>query len=185
MAARQPGSAMRPTPLWLRLAPAVFLLLWSGGFSVLKIGLGHAAPMTFLALRYAAALAVLVPLLLALRPPLPRRAADWAHLAAVGLLGAALVIVARSAIEATSALGIASAAGALAGMTAGTLYEKRFGVAQHPVTSNLVQYAVGFAATFPLAWAVEGWRVAWTGEMLLALGYLVVGNSLVSMTLLL
>ena len=70
-------------------------------------------------------------------------------------------------------------------MTAGTLYEKRFGVAQHPVTSNLVQYAVGFAAVLPLAWALEDMHVFWTGAMVASLLYLVIGNSLVSVTLLL
>ncbi|HSN23133.1 MAG TPA: DMT family transporter, partial [Methylomicrobium sp.] len=66
-----------------------------------------------------------------------------------------------------------------------TLYEKRFGVAQHPVTSNLVQYAVGFAAVLPLAWVLEDMRVFWTGPMIAALIYLAIGNSLVAVTLLL
>jgi drug/metabolite transporter (DMT)-like permease len=70
-------------------------------------------------------------------------------------------------------------------MTAGTLYEKRFGVAQHPVTSNLVQYAVGLAVVLPLAWAVEGMQVSWTGPMVGSLLYLAIGNSLVAVTLLL
>ena len=39
------------------------------------------------------------------------------------------------------ALGVLAAVGALGGMTVGTLYEKRFGIAQHPVTANTVQYA--------------------------------------------
>lgn len=77
------------------------------------------------------------------------------------------------------------AVGALAGMTSGTLYEKRFGVGGHPVTTNLLQYAVGLAAILPLALALEEQRIDWTGELLLSLGYLVIGNSLVSITLLL
>lgn len=231
------------TPLWLRLAPAIFLLFWSAGFAFLKMGLAHAAPLTFLALRYALVLAVLAPLFVVLRPPLPRSRAAWGHLAAIGILiqalyfglisvaierglsaggaaliaslqpilvallvpwfagervsarrwvglgfgclGATLVIVARSTVEATSTLSVLFAVGALASITAGTLYEKRFGVAHHPVTSNLVQYAIAFAATLPAAWAFEGLRVTWTGELFVALGYLVIANSLISMTLLL
>lgn len=237
---QRPGGG---TPLWLRLAPAIFLLFWSAGFTFLKIGLLHAEPITFLVLRYALVLSVLVPLFLVLRPPLPRRRADLGHLAMIGLLiqalyfglisvaiarglsaggaaliaslqpilvallvpwfagervsarrwaglglgltGAALVIVARSTIEATSTISVLFAVGALASLTAGTLYEKRFGVAHHPVTSNLVQYAVAFAVSLPAAWAFEEMRVTWTGELLVALGYLVIANSLISMTLLL
>ena len=39
-------------PLWLRAAPVIFLVLWSAGFGVAKLGLDHAPPMTLLALRY-------------------------------------------------------------------------------------------------------------------------------------
>jgi drug/metabolite transporter (DMT)-like permease len=224
-------------------APAVFILLWSGGFTALKIGLAYAQPLTFLALRYAAVLAVLLPCFLVIRPPLPRNAAEWGHLAVIGILvqtlyfglayvamklgvsaglqalivslqpilvgvlaprwvhervglmrwtglglglvGAALVITARSVVGAASAVGVLCSFGALFSMTAGTLYEKRHGVAHHPVTSNLVQYAVGFAAVLPLSYALEDMRIAWTGQMLASLIYLAVGNSLVSLTLLL
>ena len=41
-------------------APAVFILLWSGGFTALKAGLAYAEPITYLALRYGVVLAVLV-----------------------------------------------------------------------------------------------------------------------------
>ena len=75
-----------PAPLWLKSAPLVFLLLWSSGFVVLKIGLAHADPLTFLALRYACVVALLAPLLPALRPPMPASPRAWTHLAMVGLL---------------------------------------------------------------------------------------------------
>lgn len=230
-------------PLWLLAAPAVFLFLWAAGFPIAKIGLAHADPVTFLALRYALVLAVLAPFAIALRPPLPRRRVDWLHLAVVGFLiqavyfglcyiamgfgvsagamalivslqpilvalaaphlagekvgllrwaglalglaGAGLVILARSAVEVTSGLGLLCAAGGLLGMTAATLYEKRFGLQHHPVTANVVQYAVGLAATLPIAWAMEEMRVEWTGDFVAALAYLVIGNSLVAITLLL
>ena len=231
------------SPFWALVAPAMFILLWSGGFTALKCGLAYAEPITYLALRYGVVLALLGPLFLLIRPPLPAGPMEWVHLAVVGILvqtiyfglaylamrlgisaglqalivslqpvlvgilaprlvhervgpvqwlglclgilGAALVISARSAVDATSALGILCSFGALFGMTAGTLYEKRFGVAQHPVTSNLVQYSVGFAAVLPLAWALEDMRLSWTGPMIAALLYLAIGNSLVSVTLLL
>lgn len=239
----QAAEAGAHKPLWLVLAPGIFLFLWAAGFAIAKLGLLHADPITFLALRYALVLVVLLPLVPIVRPPLPKRRMDWFHLAVVGFLiqaayfglcyiamgngmsagalalivslqpilvgllaphvakekvsllrwiglglglaGAALVIVARSAIEVTSTIGIVCAVGGLAGMTAATLYEKRFGVQQHAVTANVVQYAVGLAATLPVAWALEDMRVEWTGEFVGALAYLVIGNSLVAITLLL
>jgi drug/metabolite transporter (DMT)-like permease len=231
------------TPAWLKAAPLVFLLLWSGGFAFAKIGLEHAPPMTFLALRYWFALMVLLVVLAIVRPPVPRRARDWGHLMVVGalvqglyfslsyfgfwygvtagtlalivslqpilvgllapqfvaervgparwlglvlgLIGAAMVIIARSEIEVTSAVGLLCAAGALLSMTAGTLYEKRFGLHHHPVTSNAVQYLVGFLLVMPLALSVERMEVDWTADFAVALAYLVIGNSLIAVTLLL
>ena len=237
------SSGENSSPFWSLMAPAIFILLWSGGFTALRAGLAYAEPLTYLALRYGLVLLVLVPLFVFLRPPLPRNPLEWTHQAVIGLLvqtlyfglayiamrlgvsaglqalivslqpilvgilapglvhervgliqwmglgcgiiGAALVIISRSAVDAASASGILCSFGALLGMTAATLYEKRFGVAQHPVTSNLVQYAVGFAAVLPLAWALEGLQAAWTGHMIFALLYLAVGNPLIAVTLLL
>jgi drug/metabolite transporter (DMT)-like permease len=228
---------------WSVTAPVIFILLWASGFSFLKMGLAHAEPLTFLALRYAVVLGVLLPVFLIMRPPLPRSASEWRHQVVIGLLiqtlyfslsylgmklgvsaglqalivslqpilvalaapalvrervsparwlglalglaGAALVIVSRSAVDAASTIGIICSFGALLTMSAGSLYEKRSGVSLHPVTANLVQYAVGFAATFFIARLLEDMRIAWTGELIVALVYLVVGNSLISLTLLL
>jgi drug/metabolite transporter (DMT)-like permease len=230
-------------PAWLTAAPAVFLLLWSLGFPIAKICLQYVEPMTFLALRFALVLLILLPLFALLRPPLPLKAADWLHLAVVGFLiqvvyfgfcylafamgeeagtvalivslqpilvallapslagehvgllrwiglvcglfGAGLVILARSSAGMTSLTGIALIAAALIGMTAGALYEKRFGRPHHPVTSNLVQYAVGLLGTLPFAVLLESNRVAWTDAFLWSLAYLVVANSIISISLLL
>jgi drug/metabolite transporter (DMT)-like permease len=238
-----PGGHAAQAPAWLKAAPVLFLLLWSGGFAFAKIGLEHAPPMTFLALRYWCAILVLLVVLVVVRPPVPRRASDWGHLMAVGvlvqglyfglsyfsfwfgltagtvalivsmqpilvgllapqlvaervgaarwaglvlgLLGAAMVIVARSEIEATSGKGLMCAAGALFAMTAGTLYEKRFGLHHHPVTASTIQYLVGFLVVLPLALSVERMAVDWTVEFAVALAYLVIGNSLIAVTLLL
>lgn len=229
---------------WFRIgAPVTFLLLWSGGFAFAALGLEHAGPMTFLALRYAVVLAVLAPLVVALRPPAPAGAAAWGHLVVVGfvvqvayfglvyvgmevgvaagtmalivslqpvlvallaprlagervgalrwaglgvgLLGAAVVIVARSSVEAPSTPGLLCAAGGLVAMTIGALYENRFGAGGHPVASNAVQYAVGLAGTLPLALVFGETDVDWTAGFVVSLGYLAIANSLISITLLL
>jgi drug/metabolite transporter (DMT)-like permease len=73
-------------PAWLKAAPILFLLLWSGGFAFARIGVEHAPPMTLLALRYWFAIVVLLVVLAILRPPVPHRARDWGHLMVVGAL---------------------------------------------------------------------------------------------------
>ncbi len=108
----------------------------------------------------------------------------WAGLC-LGLAGAAIVILSRSSFGADRGIGILYAFLALLGITLGTLYEKRFGVSHHPVMSNLIQYAVAAAITLPAAWATEGMAVAWDWQFVGVLAYLVIGNSLLAMSLLL
>ena len=73
-------------PLWLIAAPVLFLVLWSAGFAIAKLGLQHAEPMTLLALRYGLALAILIPVALILRVPMPPTPCAWADIAIVGFL---------------------------------------------------------------------------------------------------
>jgi drug/metabolite transporter (DMT)-like permease len=228
--------------LLILAAPVVFLLLWSAGFAIAKIGLEHAGPFTLLALRYTIAVLVLLPLLAVLRPALPSGRAAWdiavtgfliqvgyfglCYIAfrsgvsaggvaiivclqpilvsliaprlvnerigpliwlglILGLAGAVTVILARSGISREPPLGLFAALGGLFSITAATLYEKRFGVTTHPVPANLIQYTVGAAFAVPVALAAEGMQADWTPELFYTLAYLVIGNSLISITLLL
>ncbi|MDR5753532.1 MULTISPECIES: DMT family transporter [unclassified Caballeronia] len=233
-----PASAAPP---WLKIAPALFLLLWSSGFVFLKLGLAYADPLTFLALRYACVVAILVVPFIAMKAPLPATRAAWLHLAMVGLLiqaayfaftylslkagssaaevalitsqqpiligllapaiagervdavrwtglalgvaGAAIVILSRSSVHASAPLGVLFAVLALLSMAAGTLYEKRFGQATHPVTANLVQYSVGLAVSAPLAFLLEPMRIEWSPGLFGSLAYLVLANSIVAISL--
>ncbi|MEZ0214478.1 MAG: DMT family transporter, partial [Xanthobacteraceae bacterium] len=101
----------------------------------------------------------------------------------LGLAGAALVILSRSSIEVASPGVILLAIGALFAMSGSALYEKRHGVAQHPLVANAVQYAVGFVFTLPLALLMEDGHVVWSAPFIGALAYLVIGNSLIAVTL--
>lgn len=69
---------------WLRLAPAVFVVLFSAGFVGAKYGLPYAGPMTFLTLRMAIVVVLLGGLVLATgaKWPPPR---DLMHAAIAGL----------------------------------------------------------------------------------------------------
>ena len=103
----------------------------------------------------------------------------------LGLAGAVLVIAARSTIAAPSLAGFLYAVLALIGITGGSLWEKRFGVAQHPVTANLVGFAAGLAGVAPFMLAFETMAVEWSWALFGSLTYLIVASSLISTGLLL
>ncbi len=64
--------------------PVLFVLLWSTGFVVAKLGLPSSPTLTFLLLRYAGVLVVLGPLVLLMRAPWPSGQAR--HIAVAGVL---------------------------------------------------------------------------------------------------
>ncbi len=233
----------RNRPLLLLVVPGIFLLLWSAGYAVAKIGLQYAEPMTLLTLRFGLVVGIMAVLFAIIRPPLPATRADWGHLAIVGflmqatyfglcymafragvaagtvallmsfqpilvaliapawtaekigrnrwvglvlgLLGAGVVIAARSSIEAPSLFGFACAALGLAGIIGASLWEKRFGLSHHPVTANLIGYTAGLIGVVPAMLILETMTINWTWEFTAALTYLVVGNSVIAVGLLL
>lgn len=64
-------------PAWLPMAPYIFLLFWSGGFTAAKIGLEYSTPLAFLTARYLLVLVILIPPALVLRPALPKNIETW------------------------------------------------------------------------------------------------------------
>ena len=72
--------------LWLSAMPGLFVLLWSTGFVGAKYGLPYAEPLTFLLLRLALVVALMLPLALAMRAVWPRSLAQFGHVAVVGVL---------------------------------------------------------------------------------------------------
>lgn len=66
--------------------PVVFVLLWSTGFIGARLGLPHAEPLTFLALRYCAVLLLMLPFTLIVRAPWPATVRDARHIAIAGML---------------------------------------------------------------------------------------------------
>jgi drug/metabolite transporter (DMT)-like permease len=65
--------------------PWVFVLIWSTGFVVARLGMPHAPPMSFLALRFALSVACFVAWMAIARVAWPRRE-QWLHLAVSGVL---------------------------------------------------------------------------------------------------
>ena len=66
-------------------APAVFLLLWSSGFVFAKLGLQYAEPLTYLAVRMTAVVAILAVIIALTKPKWPNRA-GLVHSATAGFM---------------------------------------------------------------------------------------------------
>lgn len=210
------------------------MVLWASGFIGAKYGLPYAEPLTFLAIRMGAAVALLAVIAVLTRAPwsggtgilhgvvagllvhgcylggvfvsidhhLPTGLAamvvglqpvltstlanrllgervtprQWCGLA-LGLVGIYLIVESRTAGDAPF-IAWAAAAVALVGITLGTLYQKRFGGAIDWRTGMLVQYAAACLLFTVGAWSFETRAVQWTGEFVLAVGWLVIGLSL-------
>jgi len=229
--------------LAVRAAPIAFLLLWSGGFTVAKLGIKDADPFTLLCLRYFAVVVLLLPFLIVIRPAWPQSRNEWLHIAWVGfliqvvyfgtawaafelggaastvalitclqpllvalvmpkisresvsrlgwvglllgLLGTTLVIFGNSGIQVVGIEIVLLCIVSLLAITTATVWEKRFGKSHHPLTTNSVQYAVGFACTLPIAFFFEEMHIEVTLSFLFAFAYLVIGNSILAISLLL
>lgn len=82
----QASAATGGRPEWVRLMPAVFVLLWSTGFIGAKYGLPYAEPMTFLLVRLGLVAVVLGIVALVTGAPWPKTWAEAGRIAFAGLL---------------------------------------------------------------------------------------------------
>ena len=101
----------------------------------------------------------------------------------LGLAGVGLVVFGKFG----SGFGINAlwpAIAALLGITAGTLYQKRFCPPFDWRTGAIAQFLPTAVVTLVLAWLTESFRVEWTGEFVFALGWLVLVLSIGAISLL-
>jgi drug/metabolite transporter (DMT)-like permease len=224
-----------------RVAPFIFLIFWSGGYTFAKLGLAHIEPMTMLTLRYGLAAVALTPFLLRSGTRWPTSAAHWGAIALtgfliqcvyfglaylamkrgmnagttaiimslqpvlvaalsplvtgkrggrylwpgliLGFLGVLLVIVSGTSLGPSPRVAVLLALSALAGITLATLFEKWHGRKTDPVVGGIVQYVIGFAVLLPVAALTESMVIDWQPELVIALAYLVIANSIISIGL--
>jgi drug/metabolite transporter (DMT)-like permease len=217
-----------------------FVAVWGVGYIATKIGLQHAPPFTFLALRFAFGLLCLAPVVVFLRVRWPRTTPEWGHLAVAGLLmhavqlggthyaqylgmsaGVVAIILAsqplvtalvlagflRERILAGQWLGVAlglfgvalvvwhkidvrevtvgSLVGTLIGLggiTAATLYQKRFSPKADLRAAAVIQFAATLAVVAPLALAVEGFAFTPSWALLGAVAFLVILASILGVS---
>ena len=166
---------------WRHLAVVGFLV------QVLYFGLIYVSMSLGMSAGVSALIVSLQPLVIGLASPwflgesVSRR--QWLGLL-LGFGGTILVVSAQTGTTSLSWLELLLAIGSLLGISGGMLYERRFGTAQHIVTANLVQYSVGLIVCAPLL-MFEDSHLTITSSFSWALAYLVIGNSLIAVTLLL
>jgi drug/metabolite transporter (DMT)-like permease len=238
---------MRPHPPttkinYLSWMPTLFVLLWSTGFIGMRLGAPFAEPFTFMTLRMALVVSLLIIVSLAMRAPWPRdwrtvghlavagllvhatylagvlyaigiglplgfvaliaglqpiltagfahqflherlRARQWGGMA-LGLVGVVCVIADKYGLGNANWVALASAAIALGGITAGTLYQKHFCAQMDLRTGGVVQFGATMLALGVLALVFETRQVQWTGQFVFALLWLTLVLSLGAISLL-
>ena len=221
--------------------------LWSTGFIFTKLGIPYAEPLTFMAIRFAIVLPLMVGLALIMRAAWPSRT-EAGHSLVVGALlhglylggvfiafaegvpagVAALIVCLQPVLTATavgavlgeqvrpvqwlglvlglagvamvlwrkmgldggleaegSLVGYGFAALSLLGITASTIYQKRFCADVHPASGGVYQYAAAGVLVTAGAALTETWRVDFTApEFLASLFWLAVVLSIVTVWLL-
>ena len=225
-----------------RLAPFVFLTLWSGGYSAAKIAIVYCTPLTLVAVRFCITCAVFVVITCLTRAPWPRRPQDVIAIAACGLMiqalyfsctylafdtgmgaaalallmalqpiitaciagpllgervrliqwvglalgfiGVTLVIAQKLGEGNGTLLGLLFALFGLLSITGGTLFQKRFVPHFNLWTGGVIQSATAALFCLPLALLVEDPRIALETPFFAAMTYLVLGNSVIAVTLL-
>ena len=111
------------------------------------------------------------------------RATQWAGLA-LGLAGVVLVVARKVQGGPAATALLLPAVVALAGITVGTLYQKRFCAGFDLRTGSVIQFLPSLAVTALVAWRTETMVVHWTPAFVFALGWLVLVLSVGAVSLL-
>jgi drug/metabolite transporter (DMT)-like permease len=223
---------------WETLLAWYFVSIWGSGFLATKIGLQHAAPFTFLSLRFAFGIVCLIALVLVLKPRWPESRAELGHVIvagllmhavhlggshysqylglsagitavllsvqplltaifagrwmcerlntvqwtgiAIGLAGVTLIVWHKIDMREATAGALTAVAVSLAGVTAGTLYQRVYCPAVDLRAAALVQFLSAFIVLAPLAWFVEGAAVRWSWTLAGVIVFLVIGASILA-----
>lgn len=107
---------------------------------------------------------------------------QWAGLG-LGLMGVGLVVAGKLGTE-FAAHALVPAIVALFGITAGTLYQKRYCPALDWRTGSVAQFVPTALLTGGVAWFTESGHIDWTGELYFALAWLVLVLSIGAVSLL-
>jgi len=108
-------------------------------------------------------------------------ARQWAGIF-IGLAGVALVVWHKVDVREATVGSLIAVTVALAGVTAGTLYQRVYCPRVDLRAAAFIQFGVAAAAFAPLAWWVENFAVAWAWPMFGAIAFLVIGASILAVS---
>jgi drug/metabolite transporter (DMT)-like permease len=166
---------------WLHLAVAGLLM------HAVQLGGSHYAQYLGMSAGVAALIIACQPLVTAvvasrwLHEQLQAR--QWAGVA-IGLAGVALVVWHKMDIREVTPGSLAGTLLGLVGVTAATLYQRRFSPRADLKAAAVVQFAASLAVLAPLAAGVEGFKVDWSRELLAAIAFLVIFASILGVSVL-
>ena len=106
-------------------------------------------------------------------------ARQWAGVA-IGLAGVTLVVWHKIDLREVAAGSLLGTLIGLAGVTAGTLYQRHFCPRADLVSAAFIQFAASLAVLAPLGVAVEGFPVRWEWPLLAATAFLVIFASILA-----
>jgi drug/metabolite transporter (DMT)-like permease len=98
----------------------------------------------------------------------------------LGLAGVALVVWHKIDIREVTPGSLGGTLVALAGVTAATLYQRKFSPKADLKAASVVQFAASLAVLLPLAVSVERFQVDWSWKMLAAIAFLVIFASILA-----
>jgi len=103
----------------------------------------------------------------------------------VGMAGAVYVIIARGEFSGDALLGVIMGFVAVIALSAGTAYERFYTPPGHRVSNYFMQYVMAMTVAVPVALIVEGVHINPTLNLGLGIAYLVLGNAVTGIFLLL
>ena len=161
----------------------VATLLQLGYFLCIYVGLALGASAGVMAL-FAASQPVLIGMVASLVNRRIPSAKIWVGLL-IGLAGASWVIFVQGQFSDGALLGAILGFVAVVFLSLGQVYDKRQRPECHPLMIYIIQYTFASVVSITIALFFEGYQTAWSPSMLGALSYLVFGNSLLGIFLML
>jgi drug/metabolite transporter (DMT)-like permease len=175
-------------PRWPRTAPELGHLVVAGLLMhAVQLGGSHYAQYLGMSAGVAALIIACQPLATAVIASgfMGERLAarQWAGVV-IGLAGVALVVWHKMDIREVTLAALVGTLFGLAGVTAATLYQRRFSPRADLKAAAVVQFAATLIVLAPLAAAVEGFPVSFRAELWVAIAFLVIFASILGVSVL-